>query len=394
MRDFLPQLSPLRPRTLWLVPLAVPLFALLAIAQLVASTPMGWEQAARVIQATWSAPWMFSALAFGVTLACPFERGRRGRSFVLHALALAAVLIVLGLFAPPGGPPREARERFAAEGPPLEAPPWAGPPGGRRGGAPDRRLWAMLDSTKTQLGLGAYLGTILLVQALRLQHTVRERDRRARELAASLTQARLSALQLQLQPHFLFNSLNAISTLVHRDPAAADEMITNLSELLRLSLATKAPVVPLRQELELLDRYLAIEQVRFGERLRVERRIAPDALDLFVPTLLLQPLAENAVRHGLEPKPGPGAISLVATVRNGRLRIAIEDDGVGLPARAPRDERRGVGLANTETRLRELYGTDASLALSARPDGGTRVELDLPAEPPLEALGLPPEISA
>jgi LytS/YehU family sensor histidine kinase len=233
-------------------------------------------------------------------------------------------------------------------------------------------------SSRWQLNLAVYWVSVSLASAWRLRRRAAERERKALELTASLSQAKLEALRLQLQPHFLFNTLNAIATLVHKDANAADEMITNLADLLRLVLAASQAEVPLRSELELVDRYLAIEHVRLGERLRVERAIAPEALEAAVPPLMLQTLVENAVRHGIEPRRAPGTIAIRAERIGDRLRLIVGDDGVGLPAADARTERRGVGLANTGARLRELYGDVGRLALLAPPEGGARVEIELP----------------
>jgi len=207
---------------------------------------------------------------------------------------------------------------------------------------------------------------------------VQQRDRRALELTASLSRAKLDALRLQLQPHFLFNTLNTISNLVRRDPDAADEMLTNLGELLRLSLEVSEQEVTLRRELEILDCYLAIEQARLGRRLRFERRVDEAALDGMVPALLLQPIVENAVRHGLEPRGAGGTISLRAERVADRLSLVVADDGCGLRPADERTDRRGIGLANTEERLRELHGPAAQLVLREPATGGVSVEIELP----------------
>src|SRR5882672_7930082 len=174
----------------------------------------------------------------------------------------------------------------------------------------------------------------------------RERELRALELEKRLAQAKLQALQMQLNPHFLFNTLHAISSLMHRDVEVADRMITRLSDLLRYALeSTDAQEVPLRQELDFLRRYLEIEQTRFGDRLAVRLEIAPETLDALVPNLLLQPLVENAIRHGIEPRAKPGRIELRARCENGQLKLEVRDNGVGLSPDRKLEE--GVGLSNT-----------------------------------------------
>ena len=227
-------------------------------------------------------------------------------------------------------------------------------------------------------GLAIYLIVLSSAHALGYYRRAKERDVQAVELTANLTRAKLDALRLQLQPHFLFNTLHAISTLVHRDANQADELIGDLSDLLRLSLLTTDHEVPLARELDLLDRYLAIEQTRLGDRLRVVREIEPAALAALVPTFVLQPLAENAIRHGLEPRSAPGTITISARATAQSIFLSVADDGVGLANTDKLTARRGIGLANTEARLQALHGPAAKLELVTPPEGGLRVEITLP----------------
>jgi two-component system LytT family sensor kinase len=214
-----------------------------------------------------------------------------------------------------------------------------------------------------------------------IQHGVRVfREHRERELQVAHTQARLAearllALTMQLQPHFLFNTLNAISALIHEDPDAADRMLARLGDLLRLTLlGGEQAEVPLRQELELLKRYLAIEEVRFADRLRVRLDVAPAALDARVPSLLLQPLVENAIRHGIARRGGRGRLDVSGSVDDARLRLVVRNDGPAL--QTPLLE--GLGLRNTRARLEELYGAEQLLAIENDPAGGVRTLLQLP----------------
>ena len=198
-----------------------------------------------------------------------------------------------------------------------------------------------------------------------------------REAERQLAEARLTVLRQQLQPHFLFNTLNALAELVHRDPELADHLLVRLSALLRRALeGGEARRVSLREELDFLDDYLAIQQALLGERLRVRREIDPGALEALVPPMLLQPLAENALRHGLAPLAAGGELLLRARRQGERLQLALHDDGAG----ADPPVRDGVGLGNTRARLRGEYGDRARLALGAHPGRGFRVELDLPWE--------------
>jgi two-component sensor histidine kinase len=229
---------------------------------------------------------------------------------------------------------------------------------------------------KSRSNIPIYWVIVSIVHALTYYRRSQERERRALELEARLADAKLQALRMQLQPHFLFNTLNAISTLVHRDPRAADEMIGNLSELLRATLDTSEPEIPLRQELDFLDRYLEIQQVRFGERLRIEKEIDAGALEAQVPTLILQPLVENAVRHGIEPHTTPGLVRIAARRDGAVLRLRIQDNGA--PVKQGPKSREGIGLPNTRSRLQEMYGNMGRLTLSSASDGGFTVDLEIP----------------
>ena len=202
---------------------------------------------------------------------------------------------------------------------------------------------------------------------------------RAARLEAQMAEARLSALRMELNPHFLFNALNAVSGLVRRaDNDAAVEMIGRLGGLLRVALrGDRRHEIPLREELDYLGHYLEIERIRFHDRLRVELRIEPGLEGALVPALILQPLVENAIRHGIAPVPGPGRVTLLArTAEAGRMRLEVENTGERLPPGVL--ERPGVGIRNTLDRLDALYGADAELRLKNLRLGGVRAALDLP----------------
>ena len=200
---------------------------------------------------------------------------------------------------------------------------------------------------------------------------------RATQLESQLTQAKLSALKMQLHPHFLFNTLNTIVVLVRQHRVTeADEMLTNLSELLRQSLAGwEMQEVPLRRELELTNLYLEIQRVRFQDRLNVEVNFAPATLNALVPSLLLQPLVENAVRHGVSRSSGTVRIELKSSLSDSFLEIQICDDGPGVSAES---SGNGVGLSNTRARLQQLYGDRQSLRLDSVAGGGTVATVLLP----------------
>ncbi|HKP73441.1 MAG TPA: histidine kinase [Pyrinomonadaceae bacterium] len=207
----------------------------------------------------------------------------------------------------------------------------------------------------------------------------RERETRSLELEGRLAQAELHNLKMQLQPHFLFNTLNTISVLMMRDTGAANRMLVRLSDLLRLSLdSVGSQEVSLRQELEFLSGYLEIEQTRFQDRLDIRLEIDPATLDAKVPNLILQPLAENAVRHGISKLPQGGLIEIRSALVNGELFLEVRDNGTGLPATDPKLLQEGVGLSNTRARLRQLYGRGHKFELLDAPGGGLLVRLALP----------------
>jgi signal transduction histidine kinase len=229
---------------------------------------------------------------------------------------------------------------------------------------------------KVYVTLLTYWAILAAGAGLRLQRDRRARELRAAELQTELARAKLDGLQMRLHPHFLFNTLNGISALMRENVEAADLMLTRLSDLLRMTLA-RADVqeVALAEELELVRRYLDIQQVRFGDRLSVSVDVAPDALRLAVPTMSLQPLVENALRHGAERKPGPARLQLRAHVERGTLHVEVIDDGPGPPATIT----PGTGLQTTMRRLVHLYGERARLTLGAHPGGGAAARLTLPA---------------
>ncbi len=199
-----------------------------------------------------------------------------------------------------------------------------------------------------------------------------------------LLEARLDALQSQINPHFLFNTLNSISSLVRFDPDQARDLIVKLSKILRRLLGKHDEFVQLREEIEFIDDYLDIEVVRFGrEKLRVYKHLDPDTLDVVVPAMLLQPLVENSIKHGLAPKVDGGSITLRSRLQDGKLIVQVEDDGVGMsapPAVAAQTmgSGRGIGMANVAERLQVLYGDEGKLTVRSRDTLGTLVVLELP----------------
>lgn len=231
------------------------------------------------------------------------------------------------------------------------------------------RLWVHISSYLALLGI-ALVGDYYT--------KYRERQLRASQLEAQLSQARLHALRMQLNPHFLFNALNSIAMLTRsNESASAVRMLAGLGDLLRHVLEdARADEVRLREELEFIGRYLDIERVRFGERLRVIEDIADETLDACVPNLLLQPVVENALVHGLGRKPGVGSIEIAARRVADRLVLSVSDDGPGLIALV--EDTPGVGLTNTRKRLQQLYGDRFALDMRNGEQGGVVVTISLP----------------
>jgi signal transduction histidine kinase len=209
-------------------------------------------------------------------------------------------------------------------------------------------------------------------------HRYREGELQSAQLSAQLAQAQLQALRMQLHPHFLFNTLNAISTLVHKDPEAADRMIARLSDLLRLTLENVGvQEVPLAQELEFLERYLEIERTRFADRLVVRMEIEPETLDARTPYLILQPLVENAIRHGIATRMQAGCIVVCSKRDGGMLVLEVGDDGPGMASVATASSN-GVGISSTRLRLEKLYGSAQRFELRNAERGGVVASITFP----------------
>ncbi|MFP5261725.1 MAG: sensor histidine kinase [Blastocatellia bacterium] len=212
----------------------------------------------------------------------------------------------------------------------------------------------------------------------------REGELRASQLRAQLAQAELQALKMQLHPHFLFNTLHSISALQLKDIGAANRMIARLGDFLRLTLDNSgAQEVSLQKELEFLKCYLEIERIRFQDRLSVNMEVEPQTLDARVPNLILQPIVENAIKHGISPRAAPGRIDIRVRRENGLLRLQVEDNGRGIGGngRGANIIKEGVGLSNTRARLEQLYGAGYRFDLQNVSEGGLRVTLDIPLKP-------------
>lgn len=289
---------------------------------------------------------------------CPFTRGRRLRHLAFHLAAAIAVGTVSLLLT-------STVRWLAGSRLTLDAPADAG-------------FFAPFHLHSLLFNLCLYTMVAVVAFAFRFWRRIKQRELEASQLERSLAEARLEALQLRLQPHFLFNTLNSVAALIPRDPDGAERVIARLSELLRFLLQQEgAHEVALATELELLDRYLDIETTRFGDRLTVEMDVAPETRNASVPSLVLQPLVENAVRHGIARVPGPGTVTIGSKKHDDRLVLTVEDSGPGL-REPPEALTEGTGLATTRRRLAELYGDDQTLELGTGERGGLRVTVELP----------------
>ncbi len=369
---------------------------LLFAAPLALRGPVPWREAVSFGGSFWALWLVFLPAVAWLAFRFPIERRRLLRNVGLHLLAC---LLIVGAsrvtfrFFPrftlsrqssetPGRSPGSTTAK--AESQPQRRRPLApGPPR-----SPDSKTYQVgpPGAFGVFLGLRAALADLVywslvgVCQAITNFRSSQERERRAAELEARLASAKLQALRTQLNPHFLFNTLNSIAALVYVDPRAADEMLGDLSELLRRSLdSMEEQEVPLAQELEFIGAYVSIEQKRFGERLRVEQSIPDELRKALVPALMLQPLVENAIRHGIEPRRGSGLISIEAKQEDKHLHLIVRDDGRGLPgADLNSSGRRGIGLANTKARLQGLYGLDQSFSFGRAEPHGCRVDIHLP----------------
>lgn len=236
-----------------------------------------------------------------------------------------------------------------------------------------------------------YLPIVLVAHVVLYYQRLRQRELRTSQLQTQLAKAHLQALKSQLQPHFLFNTMHSISALMLTDVPAADRMMARLSDLLRMSLESEGTqVTTLSRELEFVNCYLEIEKIRFEERLNVIWDISPEVLDAQVPHLLLQPLVDNAVKHGISRLPSAGEIRIAGATRKGELHLEVTDNGPGF-GKPGSMQHNGLGLRVTRERLESLYGEDQSMELLSLPEGGATVRICIPfrAQPADSKLGMP-----
>ena len=289
----------------------------------------------------------------------PFEEGKWKTSLPVHVVAGLVVALV-----------QQAIDTFLLT---------------RLGYPPGRQFATFLEAYKfflyinLHLNFLIYAGVVGIRSAYSYYQKYRERELATSQLEARLAKSRLQVLKMQLHPHFLFNTLNAISELIHTDAESADRMITDLSDLLRMSFENlEVQEVPLKQELEFLEKYVEIEQMRFHDRLKVDMNVEPDTLDACVPNMLLQPLVENAIKHGIAPRSSGGKIDITVVRNNGDLAITVMDDGLGVPFGDFENVPEGVGLSNTRRRLKHLFGDEHRFVLQSGVRSGTKVCVTFP----------------
>jgi two-component system LytT family sensor kinase len=319
----------------------------------VRGAPLAWVRAS-VIWLVWAAVWAaLTPVALRLAARFPLQRPRILRALLVHSFASATCALVnLAIFA------------LAAPmiGATQVEPTWFG-------------TFSRLLGTTFLLNLPVYWLIVAAAHVERLVRTAREKDRRQLRLEAQLADARLQTLRTQLQPHFLFNALNTVSVLMHENVDAADRILLQLSALLRRSLdSSEAHEVALGEEIRFLESYLEIEQARFGARLSYRFAVPGEVLEARVPNLILQPLVENALRHGLATRAGPGRVEIRAERQGDALRLRVSDDGRGLP---PGTTER-VGLANTRARLHLLYADRHRFDVRNSDAGGVIAEIELP----------------
>jgi signal transduction histidine kinase len=245
-------------------------------------------------------------------------------------------------------------------------------------------FYESLRSTMINIGFSVIFTTLFMgvIYARGFYVDLRAKEAAEAHTRAELARAELRALRAQIHPHFLFNTLNTIAALIPTEPEVAEEVTTRLAEVFRFVLQnSERELIPLAEELEFVRAYLDIERVRLGDRLRVVEDIDTASLTVPVPGLLLQPLVENAVRHGIGPRPDGGTVLIASALANGTLRLSVADDGVGFdPATRGGRMSDGFGLRSAEERVRTL-GNGAALEIASSPGGGTRIDLRLPASP-------------
>ena len=321
--------------------------------------------------ALWYLPALMMPMIVAAARAFPLEAGRRARAIAVHTagaliFTFAHIVGLLGV-----------RFLLWENGGKYPTVPWAQ--------YFQNRFFEQMDAS-----LMVYAVIVGVSHAVAYYHESEQRKLKSAQLETRLIEARLKTLEAELHPHFLFNTLHAISTLVHRDPENADRMISRLSDLLRITFDRSGePKVTLKEEMDFLQKYLDIEQTRFQDRLTVHVNVDPDALDGEVPRMILQPLVENAIKHGIAGRNGGDNVQITAGLEGERLWMQVRDNGAGLQVRTLKALRTGVGLSNTRARLDCLYGRHYRLEFSDK-HGGLSVLIEIPFQRVAAAGGPPP----
>ena len=354
---------------------------LLFAVPLALNNPASWREAVRFGASFWALWLFFLPAAAWLSFSFPIERRSLLRNVGLHVLAcLVIVATNRAAF-------RAVREVFprpepseTTPGTPDSKPDDLGPPDG----------FGVFLGFRAVLDVLVYGSLVGVCQAIAHFRKSQERERRATELEARLVHARLQTLRMQIHPHFLFNTLNSIAALVYIHPRAADEMLGDLSVLLRRSLdSIEEQEVTLGRELDFIGVYIGIERQRLSDRLQLEQSVPDELRNALVPAFLLQPLVENAIRHGIEPQRGPGCLSISAKQEEQHLHLTVRDDGRGANnADSQSTDRHGIGLTNIQTRLQMLYGKSQHFSLEWVEPHGCRIDICLPLH--REPMQFPP----
>jgi two-component system LytT family sensor kinase len=318
--------------------------------------PMSWRNALLWVVGDWSAWALVAPLPFWLARRFPIGSFGLARTVLIYGLGFLVTLTIhAGLYL--------AFDRALGTA-------W-------RPEDPFVTMWGLYIVKKAAFDTLVYSALIGVVHGLSYYALYREREVQTARLTAQLAETRLHVLASQLQPHFLFNALNTVSALIRRDPDGADRVVARLGDLLRMSLQREGVQCgTVGQELEFLDPFLEIQRTRFQDRLTIVVDAAPESLDDHVPSLLLQPLVENAIKHGLEPKAGPCTVRITIRPEGTKLLLEVCDDGSGVADGGP--TREGIGLGNSRARLQELYGAEATLTIAPGPTGGCCVRVLLP----------------
>lgn len=356
-----------------LLAMAVGLWAVLVLlfaTQFVLIGSFSWFEGLKQATTFWGSWGLFMPAVVWVAFRFPFDSRRLIPRLGTHLVA-CAILVAVSQFAtryaishwPPSPPGKETTRDTESQN------------------AEEKKQFVNgFLSFRAGLDILLYWSVVGVCQGITNFRRSQERERRAAELEARLTRSKLQALRMQINPHFLFNSLNAISTLIYVNPKAADEMLADLSELLRRSLDTvEDQEITLGREAQFIRAYVGIEQKRFGDRLRVEIEIPEELGQALVPALVLQPIVENAIRHGIEPLRATGLITIQARRDGKHLFLTVRDNGKGAPAEILKNpDGRGLGLTNTQARLRELYGQEQQFLFREAAPRGCAVEIRIP----------------